>query len=542
MEPIPTTEPAGAQDSPSPRKKKYLLPLLIAAAVLALYCALCALGGGSTIYPNVTVGGVSLGGLTLEQAQTALTEAGAAQTAPEDRGVVFLARTPQGEEETFQVPLASVTTDAPASADRAFQVGHDQPFPLRGGVYLRCLLTGQEVLPVYANSGGLDAVLDQVEAALVKSPVEPAWEQGEEALHLTRGQPGCQLDRETLRQQVLETFGRNQLVDLTDEAQPQFTVSLEETLPGELNLADILDEVETPVQNAAFDKAAKLFQTDHRGISFDPAAAQATYDALDWGESQDFPLDITQPTTTVADLTPQLYQNVLGSCTTNISGSANRVENIRLAAQYCNGTVLMPGETFSYNGIVGSRSAARGFLPAPAYVGGETVQETGGGVCQGSSTVYLAALRANLKIVERYPHGYITRYVPDGMDATVYYGVKDFRFQNDTPFPLKVQASVSGRSLTVNLLGTKSDNITVEMTNQIVGTTGYNTVYQIDESLPAGSTKVKTTPYTGYTVKVYRNLYAGGALQETRLESTSVYRARDKVVLVSPADAAQYGL
>ena len=90
--------------------------------------------------------------------------------------------------------------------------------------------------------------------------------------------------------------------------------------------------------------------------------------------------------------------------------------------------------------------------------------------------------------------------------------------------------------------GLTRKNITVEMTNQIVGTTGYNTVYQIDESLPAGSTKVKTTPYTGYTVKVYRNLYAGGALQETRLESTSVYRARDKVVLVSPADAAQYGL
>lgn len=296
------------------------------------------------------------------------------------------------------------------------------------------------------------------------------------------------------------------------------------------------------MQNAAFDKAAKIFQTDHPGISFDAAAAQTAYDGLDWGATQDFPLDITQPTTTVDDLTPKLYQDVLGSCSTNISGSTNRVENIRLAARYFNGTVLMPGETFSYNGIVGSRSAARGFLPAPAYVGGETVQETGGGVCQGSSTVYLAALRANLKIVERYPHGYITRYVPDGMDATVYYGAKDFRFQNDTPFPLKVVASVSGRTLTVNILGTKSDNITVEMTNQVVGTTPYKTVYQVDESLPAGTTKVKTTPYTGYTVKVYRNLYENGALKDTKLESTSVYRPRDQVILVSPDDAAQYGL
>ena len=191
---------------------------------------------------------------------------------------------------------------------------------------------------------------------------------------------------------------------------------------------------------------------------------------------------------------------------------------------------------------MGRRTAARGFLPAPAYVGGETVQETGGGVCQGSSTVYLAALRSNLEIVERYPHGYITRYVPDGMDATVYYGAKDFRFRNNTPFPIQVVGSVSGRSLTVSILGTKSDNITVEMTNQTVGTAGYKTVYKVDSSLPAGSTRVSVTPYAGYTVKVYRNLYENGKLKDTKLESTTVYRSRDKVVLVSPEDAAQYGL
>ena len=448
----------------SPRKKRILLCCLAAAVLVIGYTALCAGAGRETIYPNVTVNGVNLGGLTQEAAQTALEEAGGPGRPAgdaENQGVVFTAQTVEGESKTYQVPLASVTPDSVASTQRAWQVGHADPFPLRGGIYLRCLLSGEEVLPAYQGGESLDSILDQVE---------------------------------------------------------------------------------TPVQNAAFDKAAKIFQTDHPGISFDAAAAQTAYDGLDWGATQDVPLDITQPTTTVDDLTPKLYQDVLGSCSTNISGSTNRVENIRLAARYFNGTVLMPGETFSYNGIVGSRSAARGFLPAPAYVGGETVQETGGGVCQGSSTVYLAALRANLKIVERYPHGYITRYVPDGMDATVYYGAKDFRFQNDTPFPLKVVASVSGRTLTVNILGTKSDNITVEMTNQVVGTTPYKTVYQVDESLPAGTTKVKTTPYTGYTVKVYRNLYENGALKDTKLESTSVYRPRDQVILVSPDDAAQYGL
>ena len=263
---------------------------------------------------------------------------------------------------------------------------------------------------------------------------------------------------------------------------------------------------------------------------------------MDFGATRVLPLTITRPETTVADLAPQLYQDCLGSCTTQIAGSVNRVENIRLAARLFSGVVLMPGEEFSYNGVVGSRKASRGFLPAPAYVGGETVQETGGGVCQGSSTIYLASLRANLEITERYPHGYITRYVPDGMDATVYYGVKDFKFKNNTPFPLKIIGTVSGRALTVNIMGTKSDNITVEMTNQTVGTTGYNTVYKIDPELPAGSTRVSVTPYAGYKVKVYRNLYENGVLKDTKLENTSVYRSRDKVVLVSPADAEKYGL
>ena len=115
-------------------------------------------------------------------------------------------------------------------------------------------------------------------------------------------------------------------------AKPQFTIDLTQTLPGELDLTEVLGKVERKVQNARFDKAKKEFQVDQPGVSFDAAQAQTVFDGLDWGQSQEIPLEITQPETTVADLTPQLYQDVLGSCTTNISGSANRVRNIQLAA------------------------------------------------------------------------------------------------------------------------------------------------------------------------------------------------------------------
>lgn len=523
------------------RKKGVILACSLVALLAAGYCALCALAGGGAIYPNVTVGQVALGGMTCEEAEAAVAEALQAQAPTEDQGICFTLRAEDGRSARVQVPLSSVETDVPATVARAWNVGNSEAFPARGAAYLSCLLGGAEVLPVYQDSEALDAILDGMDEEVGQVAVESTWELGDTQLTLTKGEPGWRLDREAVKAEIFDYLGRGEMVSLPD-GEAQFTMDLEQTLPQALDLDDVLTQVETPVQNAVFDKAGKQFQTDRVGISFDAAAAQAAYDGMDWGQTQAIDLILTQPETTLADLEPQLYQDVLGTCSTNISGTVNRVQNIKLAAQFFNGTVLLPGEEFSYNGVVGSRQASRGFLPAPAYVSGQTVQEVGGGVCQGSSTIYLAAMRANLEITERYPHGYITRYVPDGMDATVYYGAKDFRFKNDTPFPVKVQGTVSGRTLTVNILGTKSDNITVEMTNETVGTTGYSTVYKVDSSLPAGATRTDVSPYSGYTIKTYRNLYENGKLIQTKPEATSVYRSRDKVVMVSPADAYKYGI
>ena len=525
----------------SGKKKILLIVCLIVVALLVGYGILCGAAGRDVIYPHVTVEAVDLGGMTKEEAQAALEKAVQEVPLDETRGVVFTVSTDQGEIQTVEVPLSSVAIDYAATVERAWAVGRDASFLARGGWYLKCLNQESEILPVYQNSDNLGTILGTIQEELGREPVAPSWEVSGTDLVLVKGTPGNKVDQQAIEDQILAHLGENDIVTLSG-AQAQFDIRLEQLPPETLDLANILTQIEKPVQNAQFDKAQKIFKQDSVGVSFDADEAQKTFDAMDWGEKRSLPLTITQPTVTVADLSGQLYQDTLGSCTTNIAGTVNRVENIKLAAKFFNGAVIMPGEEFSYNGLVGSRQASRGFLPAPAYVGGESVQETGGGVCQGSSTVYLAALRANLQITERYPHGYITRYVPEGMDATVYYGAKDFKFKNNTPFPLKVLASVSGRSLTVNIVGTKSDNITVEMTNEVVGTTPYKTVYKTDASVPVGTTQVSVTPYTGYTVKVYRNLYENGTHKETKLESTSVYRSRDKVILVNPADAAQYGL
>ena len=520
------------------RRRRLLPALALAAALVTGYTALCAVPGPG-IWPNVTVLGVPLGGLDRREAETALTRA-LARPRPSEEGIVLRMETEAGESRRVAVSLADVRVDVGETVDRAMALGRSEPFPLRGGALLQCVLAGSAVPPVYRPGPGMTEALDRVEETLSRPVVQTRWQAGETALTVTKGTCGVLLDRAALERDVLDRMSRGQTVPLT--AAPQLRAVLSTVPPGEPDWSLVLERVERPVQNAVFDPARRRFCADLPGVTFDPAAVGETFAAMDWGETRDIPLTVTPPDTTLADLEPLLYGDVLGTCTTVISGSAGRLNNVTLAAKYFSGSVLLPGETFSYNGTVGRRTADRGFLPAPVYVSGQTVQETGGGVCQGSSTLYLAALRANLAIVERHSHGYVPRYIPDGMDATVYYGAKDLKIKNDTLFPVKFTAQVKDRALTVSVLGTRTDDVTVELTSRTVSTTPYRTVYRVANDLAPGRTRTAVTPYAGRTVEVFRNIYDGGVLTETRLENTSVYRSRDRVIQVSPADRRKYGL
>ena len=520
------------------KRKGLLLALAITAVLVTGYTALCAVPGPE-IWPGVTVLDVPLGGLDRTEAKTALSRA-LAKTPPKEQGVVFRAENGAGESRVAAVSLSDVQVDVEETVDLAMTLGRGEPFPLRGGALLQCILAGSAVPPVCRPGDGMTKTLDRLEAELSRPVVQTRWKVNDAALTVTKGTRGMLLDRGALEKTILDRISREEVVPLT--AGPQFEIELPAVPPGEPDWSLVLERVERPVQNAVFDPVHGTFQTDRPGVTFDPAAVEERFAAMDWGETGDIPLTVTPPETTLADLEPLLYGDVLGTCTTGIAGSAGRLNNVTLAAEYFDGAVLLPGETFSYNDTVGRRTADRGFLPAPVYVSGQTVQETGGGVCQGSSTLYLAALRANLAVVERHSHGYVPRYVPDGMDAAVYYGVKDLKLKNDTPFPVKLTAQVQDRALTVSVLGTRTDGVTVEMTSRTVRTAPFRTVYRIANDLGPGQTRTAVTPYTGRTVEVYRNLYRDGVLTETRLENTSVYRSRDRVIQVSPADRRKYGL
>jgi hypothetical protein len=197
-----------------------------------------------------------------------------------------------------------------------------------------------------------------------------------------------------------------------------------------------------------------------------------------------------------------------------------------------NGYVLNPGDVFSFNEVVGQRTAARGYKAAGAYVGGRVVDEIGGGICQASSTLYTGVLHSNLKVVERSNHSFIITYLPLGHDATVSWGGPDFKFENDTPYPVKIEAAVEGLTLTVRLYGTKTDELRYETEYVQLSTSAFREVHEESERVQPGETKVESTGHPGYVVEMYMLVYDGnGELAERRFISKSSYKPQNRVIL-----------
>ena len=364
-------------------------------------------------------------------------------------------------------------------------------------------------------------------------PVDFTYELGEESVTVTRGTDGQKLDAEALLAQVEEALAQGE-TELRVEA---------ETLPGaELSGQVLRGLVHVEPKAPGVDGDGKLTPAVI-GLSVNPQEAQELLDAAEPGQPVTIPLEYTPPGTSADE--SMYYKDLLASVTTNMDGVANRSFNVNRAAESCNGKVIQPGEVFSYLDTIGDPSARNGYKTSTGYQNGETVPMDGGGVCQVSSSLYYCAVYANLEIVKRANHAFATGYIPNGLDATVSSPNLDFKFRNNTGYPIKIVAYTQGGAagqLVVQFYGSNPNGTHVETERYTQSTTGWTTVYEADPSIPRGTTKVKTTPYTGYVVDVYRCVYdANGNLISRTYENRSVYAKRDKKILYNPLDSGPWG-
>ena len=206
--------------------------------------------------------------------------------------------------------------------------------------------------------------------------------------------------------------------------------------------------------------------------------------------------------------------------------------NIKLAAEKINGCLLQPGQIFSFNDVVGPRDKASGFQEALEFFDGELVPGIGGGVCQVSSTLYNAALLANLEIKERLNHAKPLSYVGLGRDATVAYGVLDFKFVNSSASPVMIVSEVKNDTLYVAIFGRERIKEHIEIVTTDIKEIKPVTVKKPDPELPAGETKLENKGAPGYDLKVYRVVTLGGKILKREFLSKDQYLADNIIVKV----------
>ena len=268
---------------------------------------------------------------------------------------------------------------------------------------------------------------------------------------------------------------------------------------------------------ATFDPSSKqfTFYPDESGVYID--AEQIYQTVVGFLDSGVYEQTIwVEPQIQLASVTKAELMNSFGrisSFTTQTTSSANRNTNIRLAAEAITNYTLLPGETFSFNQATGQRTAEKGYKPAAAIAGGETFDEIGGGVCQTSTTLFNAVARANLKIVDRDPHAWPSNYVDKGEDATVNWPNLDFRFKNDTDWPIFIVAWYKDRKVTVEIYGKMlEEGVTIDLVSETTYTKEPpdEPLYVYNADLDVGEEKRTVQARTGYTVETYKVWYKNG--------------------------------
>ena len=295
------------------------------------------------------------------------------------------------------------------------------------------------------------------------------------------------------------------------------------------------DPIDAQVTTFNFDTKTFTFSDDEPGVYLDgDEVYNKVVAALDGGDS--FATLTIEPEILLADTTKAELMNsfkMVSSYTTTTTKNSNRNTNIELSASAINGTTVMPGETFSFNDTTGKRTVEKGYKEAVAISGGQNVPDVGGGVCQTSSTLFNAVARANLEIVYRSPHAWPSSYVEKGMDATVNWPNLDFKFRNNTDYPVFIVSYYAKQKVTVEIYGVGlQDGMTIDLQSVVTKTipAPEGTKYVQNTNLPAGTQKDTVKARTGYVVETYQVWYKNGVEVSRNLLCTSTYKAYQKTV------------
>ncbi len=472
------------------------------------------------IVSGVSISGIDMSGLSKDEAKAKLEEI---YNKKEEQEI----KLKRGEYETVLSPvLMEVDYKIDEAVEEAYKIGKEENIFVNNYKILFALIWKEDIpVNMTLNEEVTRQTIDDMNTNLSDVVIESSYTLEDEELIITKGKAGVKIDTDNLLNKAKEILTDTNISDDFVE------IPVINKDPDPIDIDKIHEEVYKEAKDAYYTEDPLQVYPEEKGIDFDVENAKEIL--KEDKEEYVIPLIITEPEVTLDDLGTKAFPDQLATFTTRYDVSdVDRTTNLVLAIKKINGTVLRAGEEFSYNKVVGARTVAAGYKNAKIYSAGQVVDGLGGGICQVSSTLYNAALLANLEITERRNHQFVTSYVEAGRDATVVYGSTDFKFKNTRKYPIRIVATAKNGILTMTIYGIKEENeYTFKFTPKVLATTPYQTQYIDDDTLPEGTEKVKQKGAVGKKVQTTITKLLNGKVVSSEVLSVDTYTPMTRIIL-----------
>ena len=461
--------------------------------ILMLVSVFCYSVTGDKMISGVYIDNINVSGLTKEEAKYRVQNTLQSQL-PTNLNLVHN----DNYEINLNINQIQVNYDVDKAIDEAYNIGRtENTFINIIDVFKLILFHSNIDLDFSYNKEDLDNFLEDISSKLPDTIIENSYYVDENNLIITKGKAGYVIDVEKTNKEIIDVITKrnyeNKAVELS-------TILKE---PEDIDIDKIYAEIHKEPVNAYYTVDPYVVHPHENGVDFKISVEEAKGMLTEERDEYVIPLKYITPDVTTNMIGTEAFPDLISSFTTKYNTKQkDRTTNLKIAAGKINGTVVMPGETFSYNTVVGKRTIEAGYKNAAIYENGQVVDGLAGGICQLSTTLYNAALYANLDIVERRNHQFVPSYVSAGRDATVVYGSTDFKFKNNRNYPIKIECSVSGGIVSFKIFGLKQE-----------------TEYEVTIS-----SKIVSSTSTSLKSETYKTLRLNGEVVSTETISKDTYK------------------
>ncbi|MBE7011379.1 MAG: hypothetical protein E7415_01750 [Ruminococcaceae bacterium] len=497
-----------------------LVSVLSVCLVLGIFMVYA--GNYADVYPNTYINGASISGMTADELKAFCEEYYEKNSVPETLNFVV-------DGKTFSVKSSDIGLCFDAERTLALTIGNraENGFFSNLANYTKSIFSDTVLNPsVKIDSKKFDEVMAEYLKPYEIRPNNASYSVENNKLIIKKGNDGKKLDKALLIAEIEKN------INSPSSSIPLVFAKVEGKT---FNVDSLYKELTGAAKDAYYEKTSDgnvIVIADKPQIKVNKDTLKKAVESKN--SSSSVAVTVIPANRTKKDLEEALFSETIGTWTSYFSTSnVARSENVRLSASRINNTILMPGESFSYDKTVGPRTAENGFKVAGVYINNKVENGIGGGICQTSSTLYSAVLYSNLEIVSRTSHSLPVSYMPAGQDATIAAGAIDFVFKNNTEYPIKIETSIEGGGITCSIIGTPVKGQKVVISNVTTASYTPSTEIETDASIPKGFKKtVKGSG--GYAVSSTRLVYQDDVLVKTEPLTKSVYHATPHIVTVNP--------